>query len=90
MNKVLFFNNEGKAKLLNVINEILRTKNRLLMLILTNPDKKTNVATRNKKQSKYEEQIIVLENIKQLVESCSTREDLESVNNMIRYYNTLS
>lgn len=90
MNKVLFFNNKVKAKLLNDINESLRTKNRLLMLILTNPDKKTNVATRNKKQTKYEEQIIVLENIKQLVESCSTREDLESVNNMIRYYNTLS
>ena len=89
MNKILFVTDQEKIQILNELNESLETKNRLLKLIITNPDKKTSTTTRRKKQTRYEEQITLLEGIKSLLQSCKSREDVQKLNKMIDYFNTI-
>lgn len=89
MDKILYLNNESTSKLLAQANKQLDLKNRMLKLILTNPQKKTTVATRLKKQSRYEDQIALLEKLKNLIHSSQTRDDLQRINSLIEYYNKL-
>ncbi|MFS0862252.1 hypothetical protein [Fredinandcohnia sp. 179-A 10B2 NHS] len=90
MDKILYINNESTSKLLTQVNDQLELKNRMLKLIITNPEKKTTVATRQKKQTRYEDQIALLENLKSLIHYCRTREDLQKINSLIEYYNRLA
>ncbi|MFD1780085.1 hypothetical protein ACFSFW_15570 [Fredinandcohnia salidurans] len=81
--------NDEKSDLLNLVNGRLETKNRLLKLILMNPDKNMDVLERRKKQSRYEEQIYLLEDIKGRVISCTSTEDIQRINTMIDYYKSI-
>ena len=89
MNKILALSDKEKSGLLIRINEKLGTRNRLLQLILMNPDIKGNVQERRKKQSRYEEQIYLLENLRGMVHSCSSREDVQRINSLIDYYKSI-
>ncbi|WP_409303051.1 hypothetical protein [Peribacillus sp. SCS-155] len=90
MNKILFLQNKDKPLILQQINSSLETKNRLLKLIITNPDKKTSITVSREKRFRYEEQIMMLEKIKDMVISCNSRDQLKKINSMIEYYNSLS
>jgi hypothetical protein len=89
MNKVLFLQEKDKNKLLNELSQILETKNRLLRLIITNPDKKTSARISRENQTRYEEQIILLEKIRGMILSCDSREKLQKINRIIDHYNSL-
>ena len=89
MKKVLFLQEKDKKGLLNQINTHLETKNRLLKLIISNPDKKTSPAISREKQFRFEEQIMILETIKRMVISCDSRKQLQDINKMIDSYNAL-
>lgn len=89
MNKILTLSDNEKLELLNWINATLSTRNRLLQLVLMNPDKKGNILERRKKQSRYEEQIYLLENLRGMVHSCSSREDVQRINSLIGYYKSI-
>nr|WP_304220048.1 hypothetical protein [Fredinandcohnia onubensis] len=86
MKKILTLNNDEKSDLLIQLNEKLKTKNRLLKLIIMNPDKNAEVLERSKKQRRYEEQIYLLGSIKDLVLSSTNRQDIQRINSMIEYY----
>ncbi|ETI66342.1 hypothetical protein [Neobacillus vireti] len=90
MKKILFFQENDRKKLLFEVNERLITKNRLLRLIISNPDKKTSVMLSRQKKIRYEEQIMLLEAIRNKVISCDSREQLREINNLIDSYNSLS
>ena len=89
MKKILTLSSNEKSDLLNLINMRLETKNRLLKLILMNPDKNANVLERRKKQSRYEEEIFLLERLKGMVNTCTSREDIQRINSMIDYYKSI-
>lgn len=89
MNKVLFFGEKEKSELIAYINNQLKIKNRLVGLIISNPDKKTSHIVRGKKVFKYEQQIAILQNI--LIQSGITksRDGIKKLNDMIDTYNSL-
>jgi hypothetical protein len=89
MKKVLFLIEKDKKAFLNEINESLKIKNRLIKLIITNPDKKVSLTISRRIQFKYEEQILLLERIRSMVISCTTREQLGIINKMIARYNSI-
>lgn len=89
MEKILTLSNDNKSDLLNLVNEKLEIKNRLLKFILMNPDKNMNVLERRKKQSRFEEQIYLLEDLKGMIISSTSNEDIQRINNMIGYYKSI-
>nr|WP_309098466.1 hypothetical protein [Fredinandcohnia onubensis] len=89
MEKILTLSVDNKSDLLNLVNEKLEIKNRLLKLILMNPDKNMNVLERRKKQSRFEEQIYLLEDLKGMIISSTSNEDIQRINNLIGYYKSI-
>jgi hypothetical protein len=89
MKKVLFLIEKDKKALLNEINESLKIKNRLIKLIITNPDKKVSLSISRRIQFRFEEQILLLERIRSMVISYETREQLGIINKMIDRYNSI-
>lgn len=87
MNKVLFLSEIEREMLIKTINNKLETKNRLIKLILDNPEKKTNGASRSQKLNRYEDQILLLGSLLQLVRKCRTRAEIQELNEMIEIYN---
>lgn len=68
----------------------MKIKNRLLGLIISNVDKKTNRVESNNKAFKYEQQIIMLQKMSDLCKRIKEREDIKQLNTMIDTYNSLS
>lgn len=89
MKKVLFFEGNEKLEFIHTIENQLKIKNRLLGLIISNDNKKTSKLESSKKALKYEQQIIILQNIMNLCVNIKSREDIRELNNMIEQYNSL-
>ncbi|MGJ7913812.1 hypothetical protein [Neobacillus sp. LXY-1] len=90
MKKILFLQENDRKEVLNEINANLETKNRLLKLILLNPDKKVSKNITREKQFRYENQIALLERIKGMVITCNSRQQINEINKLIEYYQSLS
>lgn len=88
MKKVLFFEGKEKLELIHTIENQLKIKNRLLGLIISN-DKKTSKLESSIKAFKYEQQIIILQNMMNFSVNIKSREDIRELNNMIEQYNSL-
>lgn len=71
------------------LNSQLKIKNRLLGLIVSNPNTKTSRQESNLKSLKYEQQIVILQNMLDFCMRIKTREDIKMLNNMIEQYNSL-
>ena len=89
MNKILFFQEKEKRAFIATINNELKIKNRLLGLILSNPDRKTNALESSRKAFKYEQQIMLLHNMQKLAGNVRSREDIGKLNKMIEAFQSL-
>lgn len=89
LNKVLFFDEKEKMKFIAYLNNDLKIKNRLLKLIISNPDKKTSRIESGKKTFKYEQQIGMLQNILSQAMNTKSRDDIQKLNTMIDGYHSL-
>lgn len=61
--------------IINEINKNLEMKNRLLKLIIVNPDTKTSPKVSEKKRFRYEMEIYLLETMKGKIMGCRSREE---------------
>lgn len=89
MNKILFFTDLEKQKLMDDINNQLKIKNHLLKVLYENNRHKLKDYERNKLENKYKDQIILLDNIKSCCNTVKNRDDIQRLNKMIDYYNSL-
>ena len=89
MNKILFFQEKEKRTFIAAVNNELKIKNRLLGLILSNPDRKTGALESSRKAFKYEQQIMLLQNMQKLAGNVRSREDIRKLNKMIEEYQSL-
>ncbi len=89
MKKVLFFEGVEKLEFINTLENQLKIKNRLLGLIISNDNRKTRKLESSKKAFKYEQQIIILQNMLNICMNIKSREDIRRLNNMIGQYNSL-
>jgi hypothetical protein len=84
---LFFFDRKQKEDLTGYLKNQIEIKNRLLGLIINNPDKKTSGINSRKKALKYEQQIILLQNMLSHCSSIKSREDLKRFNSLIDQYN---
>ena len=89
MNKILFFQEKEKRTFITAVNNELKIKNRLLGLILSNPDRKTSALESSRKAFKYEQQIMLLQKMQSLAGNVRSREDINLLNRMIETYRSL-
>jgi hypothetical protein len=75
---------------MHYLNNQLEIKNRLLGMIITNPDRKTSGSESSKKALKYEQQITLLQNMLNHCSSIKNREDIKWLNGLIDQYNLIS
>lgn len=87
---MLFWDALKKERFSKELNNQMKIKNRLLGLIISNVDKKTNRVESNNKAFKYEQQIIMLQKMSDLCKRIKEREDIKQLNTMIDTYNSLS
>jgi hypothetical protein len=87
LQKLLFFDKKQKEDLTGYLENQIEIKNRLLGLIINNLDKKTSGINSRKKALKYEQQIILLQNMLNHCSSINSREDLKRFNSLIDQYN---
>ncbi len=87
MDRLLFWDDKIKKKVLQQINNQLEIKNRMLKLIKFNENSKSSVSVRNKKINKLEEQIVLLQILQGKCLSVASKEDLEEINIMIEQFN---
>lgn len=89
MNKILFFDAKEKNEFISSLQEQLKIKNRLLGMIISNPERKTSVHESSNKAFKYEDQIIMLEKMHTFCMNIRVREDIQKLNAMIDSYNAI-
>jgi aryl-phospho-beta-D-glucosidase BglC (GH1 family) len=89
MQKLLFFDGKQKEEFTNYLKDQLEIKNRLLGMIINNLNTKTSGIESRKKALKYEQQIILLQNMLNHCSSIKNRGDLKWLNGLIDQYNLM-
>ncbi|MBM7647496.1 hypothetical protein JOC78_000417 [Bacillus ectoiniformans] len=89
MEKLLFFGPTEKARFLQTVRSQLETKNRLLGLIIRNPDHKTSLKERQRKINRYEQQIYLLQQMLLTSEEVKDRSGLKKLNHFISAYRAI-
>jgi Mg/Co/Ni transporter MgtE len=90
LQKFLFFDKRQRDEFMHYLNNQLEIKNRLLGMIIINPDRKTSGSESSKKALKYEQQITLLQNMLNHCSSIKNREDIKWLNGLIDQYNLIS